>query len=347
MKHYLFLALALLPVIALGQPSDTALRCEIATAAAQAEARLLSSPKVVGSVGDSNPADRAVVIALSQSIQGISQGRLVRDLGELQCQRFAAEKDLRQYYDNATRNNLSRAARLESDALKPVIKMARKQVRRIGQLVLAKAATIADHASVLETLSKLELRNLRIAHDLVDEQVSIDGAGFNRALRKLDDANLAIAHLQSRRVAAAGWDVVLSAGVRQSLKNGEAKPFAMVGFNWSFGARKARDLAEQIRSQTEQLQAVDESGARGALNNYVVELRRQLALEKSIAQSLEQQKAELQAVANKIRSVDSDLANNVTDAMTIKLGALEASRLGSQARLDGYRMLLKQLVDGA
>jgi len=202
---------------------------------------------------------------------------------------------------------LSRAARLESDALKPVIKMARKQVRRIGQLVLAKAATIADHASVLETLSKLELRNLRIAHDLVDEQVSTDGASFNRALRKLDDANLAIAHLQSRRVAAAGWDVVLSAGGRQSLKNGEAKPFAMVRFNWSFGARKARDLAEQIRSQTEQLQAV----------------------------------------ANKIRSVDSDLENNVTDAMTIKLGALEASRLGSQARLDGYRMLLKQLVDGA
>lgn len=150
------------------------------------------------------------------------------------------------------------------------------------------------------------------------------------------------ARLAAQAQAETGWDVVVSAGARQP-QNGQAAPYATIGFRYSFGAPAAQAAARDVGRNTELLLAEQQGGYTQTVLRQRDTLKALVQAETLASSTANRQITHLKRVRASMVGIDTALALNTLRSLDLQLLVLQAEAAGAEARLAGYTELLEKL----
>jgi hypothetical protein len=337
-----YLILLLFPILA--QASELELACNLERSKAEVTASNLAAPAAYGTLGqDPITTSKSAIAGVSQSLSGRSQASKIREAAGAKCDALRASLELDEFGRWSQQQVQRDGAIAELRIVEQAIALAKSNIAQLDEQLAAHTITVNQHTAARGSLVFLEDRQAELLRELSIASKTPPVSNAQNLLSVSRIAEARAASLTAQAQADAGWDISVQAGVRQPLDGGKARTYSNITFRWSFGSSNSRAAAQAVGEYTEALLSVQQGGYTQIVVRQQETLRNLIQAETLAAATAARQEEHLRQVHGTVSGVDSTLALNTIRVIDLQLKTLEASRVGAETRLTGYKALLEKI----
>lgn len=323
--------------------TEAQLACNLERSKAEVEATVLSAPAAFVSLGDAATTEKNLAIGISQSMSGRSRADTLREAASAKCGALTATLEL----DEQARWNILQiqqdSAKTELAGIDEAIGMAAINLSTLDAQLAASTITIADHTEARQALASLELRRAELKRIIATTVLLVPHVGVKDLIVQAERQEAKAAALTAKASADSGWDVVVSAGMRQPISNGNATPFVSLSAKYSFGLEASRQASRDVGRNTQLLMEAQQAGYSKTSSRQAQDVTKLIEVERAAASTAHSELDQVQRIYASMHGLDTVLALNTTRSLALQMKTLEAQIAGDEARLHGYETLLETL----
>lgn len=336
-----FLILLAFPLLA--HAGEAQLACDLERSKAEVQASTLAAPAAFGTLGqDPASGTKSVSIGLTQSLSGYKQAGLVRSAADARCEAIKAELLLDEHARFALVEVQRVGATAELQKVEEAITLAKINLELLDRQLEAQTITIMEHTAARQALNSLQTQRVEVLRVIAQPSLPSTNISLLDLIESARHAEAEAARLSALASASTGWDVFVSAGVREP-QGGRASTYGTVGIRYSFGEGASRSAAENVGRLTGELASIAQGGYTQTVIRERSELTRLIEAENIELFSVHREIEHLIRVRTSLVGIETSLAQNQLRNLELQLKSLEAERAGTSTRLEGYRTLLGKL----
>lgn len=347
MKYPQYLALAFASLLSVqAYCSEDTVSCNLEKANAEVQASVLSAPKAFASLGSTAIDTKNVVVGVSQSLSGVNKAGLIRQAADAKCQANAANIKLVHYSLFAENSIQHQGAKAQLDALDSVISKAKNNLNLLQEQLKHNEVTLMDVNAARLTLINLEQKKASLLGVLAVPQGNFSVEKLKDLADQAVEAQAQAAGLIAQAQAKEGWDVVVSAGVRQPLSSSSptdsqnTQSFIAVTANFSFGYSSAMHNAQSIQHLTADSLRESIDGYSQQLNRQKDKLTKLLEAEQIYLTTTQDEQTKVRQSIHLLDGLTTSLALNSVRNLEIEALELESEIQGCEAKIQRIRELL-------
>ncbi len=329
--------------------------CDLIQSQADLTSSLLEYPKGFSFVGNPGITQTAVpnnqqyaVVGLRQSLGGIFQANKIQKASQAECEATRATIELDAFLRWIKSNILYKSAEVEMPYLKQALKLAQQFKAISKQQLLAGLITLNDYQASSSAVHEVGERMRLLQDNLAVKYRPINNENLKDHMLAYVNNFSRSEELKAQSIADSGWDVLLSAGGRQDLKNyspGSANSslFGSITFEYSFGFNKSSSAAKSIGLGTYKLSILKETGYVSSIYALKDEFEGLKKSEEVFSSSVKSMLDEDIDLKKSIYST-SNLAYYANAKLDLQIELLKSELAGSMLRRDMYGEISTSIV---
>lgn len=308
--------------------------CELNKAKAALSASILSSPFIYGSNNENSTA----VLALGYSLSGRNKASLVKEIAEVKCTSAASTNSLEEQQKWILITVYKAGARAEVVTLIEARELAKKHLEFIDKQLAEKIATINEYNSSRQILISIENKISSLKAVLAEPSLPLNKINFKEVLDNAKISEGKIAELMAKQEAQNAWDITLAAGTQKDLADTTSKiaPFLGISFKWSFSNVGINESISTIRSKTENLYILNQSGHAKVLERLLEKINEMLNIERERETLLLDIIEDNKRIIKNFSNLESVVAITTRKTMEVQNLVYIAELSGIRARIDKY-----------